>query len=47
MIVNLWSFLALACQVNGDGVYLDNNFTSIYMGLDAVASVYVMWPNIN
>ncbi|WVZ95630.1 hypothetical protein U9M48_041364 [Paspalum notatum var. saurae] len=26
--------------VNGDGVYLDSNFTPIYMGLDAAASVY-------
>jgi hypothetical protein len=43
----LWPFLALACQVNGDGVYLDNNFTPVYVGLDAATSVYVMWPKIN
>uniref|UniRef100_A0A804LSI8 MINDY deubiquitinase domain-containing protein n=1 Tax=Zea mays TaxID=4577 RepID=A0A804LSI8_MAIZE len=33
--------------VNGDGVYLDNNFTPVYVGLDAATSVYVMWPKIN
>ncbi|KAL5681793.1 hypothetical protein ACJX0J_008178, partial [Zea mays] len=26
--------------VNGDGVYLDNNFTPVYVGLDAATSVY-------
>lgn len=33
--------------VNGDGVYLDSNFTPIYMGLDAAASIYLMWHKIN